>query len=89
MANTATSNNTPKLTPVFGAFFPLPALWTEAENSPLFNSEYSARWFLRKHRAALCEAQAIAIFTGRTLVNPVKFAQVAEKVAIEAAGATA
>ncbi len=89
MANTATSNNTPKLTPVFGAFFPLPALWTEAETSPLFNSEQSARWFIRKHRGALCQAGALAIHTGRLLVDPIKAAKVAEQVAIEAAGATA
>jgi hypothetical protein len=61
-------------------FQPLKLLWEGA--NPPYPSEFSARWFIRKTRAELAAAQAIAIQRGRMMVHPQRFAQVAEQVAI-------
>ena len=83
-ANTNTSIITPpKSTPVFGSFHSLPILWEP--DAGLFPSESSARWFLRLHRQALIDAEAIAIHTGRILVDPARVSLVAEKVALDTA----
>lgn len=71
--------------PVLGEFQALDTLWTR--EGALFLSEQSARWFIRSNRLALVESEAIAIHTGRTLVHPERFLQVAEKVALKAARA--
>jgi hypothetical protein len=70
---------------VVGEFSPLAALWDGGGSRPLFLSESSARWFLRANRSALVEAKAIAIHAGRMLVHPARFAEVAERIAVQSA----
>lgn len=70
---------------MLGEFQPLATLW--AREDALFLGEQSARWFIRSHRIALVESEAIAIHAGRTLVHPERFLQVAQKVALKAARA--
>lgn len=79
----------PKSTPVFGSFYPLQTLWEGGAGASLFPSESSARWFLRVHRNALVEAEAIAIHTGRMLVDPFRCSTVAQRLALESAKSTA
>jgi hypothetical protein len=68
-------------TPFMADFQPLRALW-EGANAP-YPSEHSARWELRKLRDQLVQHQAVALHRGRTLIHPTRFAEVAEKAAIE------
>lgn len=69
-------------TPFMADFQPVRSLW-EGSNAP-YPSEFSVRWELRKLRDELVRNQAMAKHRGRLLVHPVRFAQVAEKAAIEA-----
>jgi hypothetical protein len=62
-------------------FQPLRSLW-EGTNAP-YPSEYSARWEVRKLRDQLVKNQAVALHRGRTLIHPLRFAEVAEKAAID------
>ena len=62
-------------------FQPLRSLW-EGDDAP-YPSEYSARWELRKLRDQLAEHEAVAVHRGRILIHPARFAEVAEKAAIE------
>jgi len=64
-------------------WLPLSSLWDSA--APLYNSEQSARWAIKTHRRALIEAGAIGKHTGRIIVRPERFAQVAEQEALQAA----
>lgn len=68
-------------TPFMADFQPLRALW-EGTNAP-YPSEHSARWEVRKLRDQLVQHQAVALHRGRTLIHPMRFAEVAEKAAIE------
>lgn len=68
-------------TPFMADFQPLRALW-EGTNAP-YPSEYSARWEVRKLRDQLAKNQAMAMHRGRMLIHPLRFAEVAEKAAIE------
>jgi hypothetical protein len=70
-----------------GGFIALQSLW-DAEAAPLFPSESSARWFIRTHREALVDAQAIAIHTGRTLIHLERFEAVVQRVALQLASST-
>ena len=88
MANVQHNSTAPGSAPVFGNFFPLNKLWDDNSGKPLFPSEHSARWFVRANRSALAEGEAIALFTGRMLVDPARCAIVAEKVSINMAKAT-
>lgn len=80
----------PKLAPVLGNFYPLPILWDDAsapkevEGAALFKSEASARWFVKKHRAELVKAEAVAIWTGRFIVHPGRVQQFAKEVSFRA-----
>lgn len=88
MATKRNTNTPPKSVPVFGSFYPLQTLWEGGGGASLFPSESSARWFLRVHRNALVEAEAIAIHTGRMLVDPFKCSTVAQRLAIDLAKTT-
>lgn len=68
-------------TPFMADFQPLESLWTGA-NAP-YPSEYSARWAVRKLRDELAKAQAVALHRSRLLVHPQRFAEVAERAAIQ------
>ena len=68
-------------TPFMAEFQPLRTLW-EGTNAP-YPSEYSARWEVRKLRDQLARHQAMAMHRGRMLIHPMRFAEVAEKAAIE------
>lgn len=63
---------------------PLNALWASPQ-ARLFPSEQSARWFIRQHRGALTEANALAMHTGKLFVHPERFGQVVEATALQAA----
>lgn len=67
--------------PFMADFVPLSQLW-EGPNAP-YPSEYSARWALRKLGDQLAKAQAAGRHRGRIMVHPVRFAQVAEQIAVE------
>ena len=75
--------------PIFGEYFPLETLWAEDAPKPIFPSEGAARWFLRKEKLAIAEAQATAIHTGRILVHTARFNAVAEAVALRNAASRA
>lgn len=75
--------------PILGGFLPLETLWAEDAPQPIFPSQGAARWFLRKNKLALAEAQAIAIHTGRILVHTARFNAVAEAVALRNAASRA
>jgi hypothetical protein len=64
-------------------FQPFGVLWGDA-NAP-YPSEPSARWAIKKLRAELVEAQAIAYHCGALMIHPHRFAQVAELAAIREA----
>lgn len=64
-------------------FRPVSRLW-EGENPP-YPSEQSARWAIRQMKHELAAAEAIALHRGRTFVNPNKFGEVAERIAIDLA----
>lgn len=68
-------------TPFMAEFQPLRALW-EGTNAP-YPSEFSARWEVRKLRDHLVKNQAVAMHRGRILIHPLRFAEVAEKAAID------
>lgn len=67
-----------------GDFLPFESLWDEG-GAGIFRSEQSARWFVRNHRPALVEGEAIAIHAGRMLVHPQRFSDVAMSVALRIA----
>lgn len=68
------------LPPVLAEFQPMRSLW---EGSPaLYPSQSSARWELRKLRAELAQAQAVALHRGRILVHPQRFVEVVERAAL-------
>ena len=67
--------------PFMADFVPLEKLW-DGPNAP-YPSEYSARWAVRKLRDQLATAQAVALHRSRLLVHPQRFAEVAERAAIE------
>lgn len=48
----------------------VPLLAYQQSRAHLFPSEESARWQVRKHRAALIEAGALVIVAGRHMVVP-------------------
>lgn len=64
-------------------FFPVSALW-EGEQAP-YPSQQSALWALRKMRAQLAQAGALALHRGRTMVHLEKLTRVVEQTAIERA----
>lgn len=68
-------------TPFMAEFQPLRSLW-EGTNAP-YPSEFSARWEVRKLRDHLVKNQAVAMHRGRILIHPLRFAEVAEKAAID------
>lgn len=68
--------------PFMADFVPLKQLW-EGASAP-YPSEYSARWALRKLRAELAQTQAVALHRNNLLVHPARFAEVAQRAAIEA-----
>ena len=68
-------------TPFMADFQPLRSLW-EGNNAP-YPSEHSARWEVRKLRDQLAQNQAMAMHRGRMLIHPLRFAEVAEKAAID------
>ena len=67
--------------PFMAEFRPLKSLW-EGADAP-YPSEYSARWAVRKLRDELAQAQAVALHRSRLMVHPQRFAQVAERVALQ------
>lgn len=67
-------------TPFMAEFEPLKVLW-DGPQAP-YPSEYSARWALRKMREELAKAQAVGLHRSRLMVNPQRFAEVAERAAI-------
>lgn len=69
--------------PLLASYLPLKALWSG--RTPPYQSEQSARWAVRQHRAQLAAASALAYHRGRLLVHPQLFVQVVERAAIEAA----
>jgi hypothetical protein len=75
--------------PILGEYYPLETLWAEDAPNPIFASEGAARWFLRNNKIALAEAKATAIHTGRILIHTVRFAAVAESVALRNAASRA
>lgn len=74
----------PEIRPIFGEFYRPEVLWDAESPKPMFASQDSARWFIRKHRRALVAAKAIAKHAGWTLVHPKRFEKVAEAVALAA-----
>ncbi len=68
-------------TPFMADFVPLEKLW-DGPNAP-YPSEYSARWAVRKLRDHLVKAQAVALHRSRIMVHPGRFAEVAERAAID------
>lgn len=68
-------------TPFMAGFQPLESLWT-GTNAP-YPSEYSARWAVRKLRDELAKAQAVALHRSRLMVHSQRFAEVAERTAIQ------
>ena len=68
-------------TPFMADFQPLRTLW-EGSNAP-YPSEHSARWEVRKLRDQLAQHQAMAMHRGRMLIHPLRFAEVAERAAID------
>lgn len=70
-----------RATPFMAEFQPIKSLW-EGTNAP-YPSEYSARWELRKLRDQLAKNQAMAMHRGRLMIHPLRFAEVAEKAAID------
>jgi hypothetical protein len=80
------SSEEPGFTPILGGFIPIAALWTEARSlGPLFPSEVSARWYVRKHREALVEGEAIAIHLKKTYIHLERFQAVARQLALDTA----
>ncbi|HRE14915.1 MAG TPA: hypothetical protein PLD37_12030 [Usitatibacteraceae bacterium] len=65
--------------PVVGQLYPLASLW-DGEAAP-FPSEGAARWFIRRNREALVRGKALAIDSGRWLVNRERFSQLREELA--------
>lgn len=68
--------------PFMGEFKPLADLWG-GEGAP-YPSEVSARWAVRQMKNELADAGAVALHRGRLFVHPVKFAEVAQRRAVEA-----
>lgn len=66
--------------PFMADFLPMNTLWN-GSNAP-YPSEHSARWALRKLRDELAMARAVAVHRGSIMVHPQRFAEVAEKAAI-------
>jgi hypothetical protein len=66
--------------PALAGFEPLQQLWEGSQ--PIYPSEGSARWALRKLRAALIEAQAMGSHRGRLMFHRQRFAKVAEQAAL-------
>lgn len=64
-------------------YVPVRHLW-DGPKAP-YESEQSARWQIRQHRAELAAASALALDRGRLLVHPTLFVQVIERASIEAA----
>lgn len=72
--------------PILGGFVAWQCLWDEsADGGALFPTEPAARWFIRKNRAALVQAGAIAIHCRRMYVHREKFETVARELALQAA----
>lgn len=67
---------------ILPGFVHLEALWLS--NKPVYPSEQSARWAARMYRRALIEAGALALFRGKVMVHPEKFAAVISAEAIKA-----
>jgi hypothetical protein len=61
-------------------FQPFSSLWEGPD--PVYPSEYSARWAMRKMKQPLAEAKAVALHRNRIFVHPQRFAKVAEQTAI-------
>ena len=62
-------------------FVPLRDLW--AGDNALYPSETSARWARRKLETALADARAVALVRGDIMIHPQRWAEVAERDAIE------
>jgi hypothetical protein len=62
-------------------FVPFECLW-EGADAP-YNSEFAARWAIRKMRPELAAAKAVAKHRNRLMVHPQRFAVVAENAAIQ------
>jgi hypothetical protein len=67
--------------PFMADFEPAKSLW-DGPCAP-YPSEFSARWALRKLREKLVKEQALAMHRGRLMIHRRRFAEVAERVAIE------
>lgn len=78
-----------EIRPVFGSFYPPKILYDETSPTRLYTSETSMLWALRKHRAVFVEAQAIGKHAGQIVVDPVRCAVAAEKIALQMAGVRA
>jgi hypothetical protein len=62
-------------------FSPFPELWTGP--SPVFPSENSARWVVKRQRQAMIDAKALALFRGRLFVHRERLQQVVLEHAVE------
>jgi hypothetical protein len=69
--------------PFMPDFQPFESLW-DGPDAP-YPSESSARWAVRALRFELLAAQALAVHRRHLFVHPQKFAQVAERMAIQGA----
>jgi hypothetical protein len=81
----ATRTKAEKYQPILGGFIPLQALWDQGAGGALFPSETSAEYFIRTHRAALVEVDAIAIHMKRMMVHRERFEAVAQRLALDRA----
>lgn len=75
--------------PIFGGFVPHNFLWECKTSPPFFQSEWSARYFMRTYRSELVDAKAIARVGGRVLVHPERIERVILAVALRNVGGTA
>lgn len=66
--------------PVVGRFYHFAILWAGSYPGIRFDSEGSARWFVRQNREALVRHKALVLDAGRWLVNPERFVAVREEV---------
>jgi hypothetical protein len=76
----ATRKATPTTANFLPGFEPLTTLWNGP--APLYPSEQSARWAVRKLGSELAKAQAVAVHRRALLVHPQRFAEVAEREAL-------
>ena len=63
--------------PFLEGFFPFRQLYEGRQ--PLHDSEQSARWWVRKHKGQLVQAQAVALHRGALMVHLERYAKLAEQ----------